>query len=365
MANLTGTQLTLRASPTAGVTGEHSPYYRRLFSAGYKGYVQGAVGGITLYGSIGTAMGAIIGVPLLAATAASSFPLLPLLLIPGLGMAFGLYGAHTFADIGKTAAVIAENAEINEKRRDLKDSYRALPDSPEYDDEAKAIIEILQKDDMPREPERLVHWRPALIGAALGITVALIIVATAPYFAPHLLGEVISFLGTGVGAHGAAAAATGVAAHGAAAAAGHSAVALGLSAGLIGLAGAAIGGLSGALIGLDREYIRRWMDGAEIVVHDKSKTEAQLQERVQDIERLGDARTKATLLASNSPERANASMKIQVAEAPRVSRAVDESHPHGTTQRETPIDPRQISALSEITHEGRVSAEQAMARPVL
>lgn len=343
MANLTSTQLTLRASPTAGVTGEHSPYYRRLFSAGYKGYVQGAVGGVTLYGSIGTAIGAVVALPLLAVTAATAAPLLPLLLVPGLGMVFGLYGAHTFADIGKTAAVIAENAEINEKRRDLKDSYRALPEGREYDDEAQAIIDILQKDEVAPAPDRLIHWRPAIIGAALGIAVALISIAIAPAFAPHIFGEVLGFLAAG----------------------GHGAVGLGLGSGLVALAGAAIGGLSGALIGLDREYIRRWMDGAEIVVHDKSKTEAQLQERVQDIERLGDARSRANTLTLQAAE-TNHPMKIHVADAPAPAPArTKEPHPTDAPKREAHIDPRQIAGLSEIKHEGRVSAEQALSRPVL
>ena len=40
----------LLSTPTAGVPGENSPYYRKLISAGYKGYLQGTVGGATLYG---------------------------------------------------------------------------------------------------------------------------------------------------------------------------------------------------------------------------------------------------------------------------------------------------------------------------
>ena len=57
---LTGAQLTLMTTPTGGASGEHSPYYRRLLSAGYKGFLQGTIGGALIYGLIGTALGCLI-----------------------------------------------------------------------------------------------------------------------------------------------------------------------------------------------------------------------------------------------------------------------------------------------------------------
>ncbi|MEJ0010100.1 MAG: hypothetical protein WDN72_06060 [Alphaproteobacteria bacterium] len=74
MADISGAELTLRTTPTAGVSGEHSPYYRRLLSSGYKGYLQGSLGGATFYGVIGLAIGAAIAVPLMLGVATPVHP---------------------------------------------------------------------------------------------------------------------------------------------------------------------------------------------------------------------------------------------------------------------------------------------------
>ncbi len=63
MSNIETTEMKLKTTPTGGVSGEHSPYYRRLLSAGYKGFLQGTIAGSGLYGLFGAAIGALIAIP--------------------------------------------------------------------------------------------------------------------------------------------------------------------------------------------------------------------------------------------------------------------------------------------------------------
>ncbi len=161
MVDLTTTQLKLRTTPTAGVASEQSPYYRRLLSAGYKGFLQGTVGGSTLYGAIGAAIGACAALPLAPFTGGLS-----LWLIPGVA-ALGVYkGASTFGNIGSLAAITAESAEMSEKRRYLLDRYYDLPDTPEFDDEAAQIRDLLAKQHESKPPQNMFHARAVFVGAA-------------------------------------------------------------------------------------------------------------------------------------------------------------------------------------------------------
>lgn len=317
MADLETTQAQLRSTPTAGVSGEHSPYYRRLFSAGYKGYVQGMIAGGTLYTAIGMAIGAVVGVPLAIATGG----LLPLILVPAIGSISGVYGAHTFSDIGKTAAIYADGAEVNEKRRYLFDRYQET----QSEEEAKEIKRQLEEDYKARIPEKGFHWRPAIIGAALGITVMLVSIAIAPYFAPEIFHSVLSFLGI---------------------AGSHSGAALAISGTLATAAAAAIGGLAGSVIGIDREYIRRWMDKAEVVVHDPGMLENQVAERERNIQRLSEAAARddnrrnpflATTLRTHEDSQ---KVNLDSSSDPLIA-----SYEALQAAREAPISPRVIAGL--------------------
>lgn len=252
---------------TSGGAGEHSPYYRRLLSAGYKGFLQGTIGGATFYGFLGAAIGTAVAVP-------AAFFIGPavLWLIPAISALGVMKGATTFGNIGSIAAITAESADLGEKRRLLIDLYSELPASREYDDEAARIKNILYKQqEQPRPPE-MFHWQAVFIGAALGAAICAGFILLAPAIATHAsifagifetlqLFEVVNGVAT---TH--------------------------LAAGVIPIAagiGTALGALAGATIGLDRWYVRRWLDVAQNVVHDSRKTQKEAAERDVEIELMG------------------------------------------------------------------------------
>lgn len=358
MADLTTTQLKLRTTPTAGVSSEQSPYYRRLLSAGYKGFLQGTVGGSTLYGTIGAGIGALVALPLTLVAGPAAFAL-----IPAMG-GLGLYkGASTFGNIGSFAAITAESAEMSEKRRYLLDRYYDLPDTPEFDAEANMIKDLLAKQHESKPPAHMFHLRPVLVGAALGLGVALLF-ATGPGAA--LAGGAAHFV---FGSHmlGAAISETALATMGAA---------------LVGTVGAALGALSGAMMGLDRFYVRSWLDKSAMAMHDTKSIEEQVRAHEQEIAALSaTAPTQQTLqntpvteIKEILPEKPvpatkdTASMKINVTEPTQAptQKDVAESHPNPATPRGVPISPRVIAGLDEvpstqaesIQHQGQLAQRQ-------
>ena len=237
MSDLEQIQHKLFTTPTAGVAGEHSAWARRLFSAGYKGHIQGAIGGASMYGAMGLLVGTVVGVPLAIATGGTG----ALLLIPimsGIGV---IHGAETFSHIGTTASIIAEDSEISERRRTLLDRYY---DTSTGDAEKAEIQKQLNKTTAPKKPEKPFHWKTVMVGAAIGGAIALgiTLLAITPAAAELLpwLGHVTEFLSE-------------AAAHGG----------LGLTTTAVAATATAIGAAAGSLIGIDREYVRRWMDGAE------------------------------------------------------------------------------------------------------
>lgn len=259
---LTGTQLKLRSTPTAGLDGEHSPYYRRLLSAGYKGFLQGTIGGSTLYGGLGLAVGALVAAPAFFLVGPAAFAMVPVM--GGLGI---MKGASTFGNIGSLAAISAESAEMSEKRRYLLDRYHELPDTPEHDAEANKIQEILGRQHIAEKPENMFHWKTVAIGAALGAAVAFGLL-TVPGF--HvLITPAIEAVGVAMGMSHAAAAASFL----------PSAIGVGI--------GTMLGAATGATIGLDRYYVRKWFDFSESVVHDPSTQERNMQARQREVESLG------------------------------------------------------------------------------
>lgn len=351
MADLTTTQLKLRTTPTAGVASEQSPYYRRLLSAGYKGFLQGTVGGSTLYGAIGAGIGAAVALPLIAFTPAG---LAALALIPAMG-GLGLYkGASTFGSIGSFAAITAESAEMSEKRRYLLDRYYDLPDTPEFDDEAAQIRNLLAKQHESTPPHQMFHWRTVAVGAALGVGVALLLMLT-PAGAAFAEAGAHFFFGHALGIKALAGVST--------------------------LVGASLGALTGGVIGLDRYYVRNWLDKSSNLLNDTRHIEEQIREREQEIEQLGASSpdiksASVTEIKQYLPaaQHDNSGMKLNIADTKQPQMAVDESHPHGTTRREMPVDPRTIAGLSDhptnvassIQHDRRLSMEQILRdHPVL
>ncbi len=288
----------IHTSPNGGVESEHSNYFRRMLSAGYKGHVQGMVGGATLYGSFGLIIGTIIGVPLGFATGG-----LGLWLIPVLGGIGAMEGAHTFADIGSHAAIAADSAETNEKRRLLLDHLRDATDPAEKAEITRQLAEQLESKPM----KKLFHWKTLLIGAVLGGALALGAMWLAPAVVPEALTGLALKLGfaSGVGE-----------------AFGFTATALSL--------GTAIGALAGGVIGIDREYVRRWLDTSDALVSSyETDNSAAIPER--EIQRLSDMTPATRLpardvaLSTNHPITANHADTPQktVAEIVNIGRAAE------------------------------------------
>lgn len=276
MANLEVTELKLKSTATGGVDASHSPYWRRLLSAGYKGFLQGSIGGAGLYGAFGLVIGGLVYVaalPLVPAAAAGA----AIALIPAAGLLGVVKGATTFGNIGSVAAINAESADLSEQRRYLLDRYYDLPPGPEGDREAAAIRqELLARQNDVQTPPSFFHWKTLIIGALLGALFALSGAALL-HFGIISEGAVSGLLGAKLG--------TAIA---------------GLSAATLTMIGTIAGVLAGASIGVDRYYIRKWFDHTEGVVHSSSHKDYGLMERHKQVERIKEAakedeKTKAQL----------------------------------------------------------------------
>lgn len=259
----------LRNSPLQGVEAYRSPFYRRLLSAGYKGYVQGSMGGATLIGLMGAALGGVFGSGLWFAGAATALGPTLLITVPAFAF-FGMhYGKDAFGNIGALAAISAEQAELSEKRRNLLDRYFETPSK----EEAKEIERQLREQPQEKKPEHWYHWRTGLLGAViiggLVLSAALFFPAALSGTLGHLgLESIVGGLSAGTGAATAAAGAS------------FSIAATALLTG--------IGVLAGAFIGIDRAYIRKWFDAQE-TLHDDRDSKRRRGEHNQEVERLQQA----------------------------------------------------------------------------
>lgn len=255
----------LKNSPLQGVEAYRSPFYRRLLSAGYKGYIQGSLGGATLFATLGALAGGLIilGGAALGVQIATTFLAVPIMAVGGV-----LYGKDAFGTIGAMAAISAEQAEMNEKRRSLLDRYYETPSK----EEAKAIEEMLQDQSEEKMPKKWFHWKAALLGAVVvGAAAALILyaptlIANIPADSSLSVLKVISKKLLGDMAIGSAMTAS-----------------TSFYAGAIG-----IGALVGSLVGIDRAYIRKWFDVQE-KFHDDTHASARKIEHQQNVERLQQA----------------------------------------------------------------------------
>ncbi len=267
MTDFETTEMKLRSTPTGGVSGEHSPYYRRLLSAGYKGFLQGTIGGAGFYGLLGAGVGLLLAIPTYV-----FFPQIGIMhalaFIPTIGAMGVVKGASTFGNIGTMAAISAESADLTEQRRYLLDRYYDLPDGPEGDKQAAIIKEELVRLQKSDQKKPLLHWKTVAIGALIGAALALVI-AYPPLL--EAFGEVLKETALG---HAVEPIAAAVESYGALAMAG---------------IGTTFGALIGATIGIDRHYVRQWFDGSEKVLHTESHTREELDERAQQLDRLRDA----------------------------------------------------------------------------
>lgn len=268
MSELETIEMKLRTTPTGGMAGEHSPYYRRLLSAGYKGFLQGTIGGAGLYGFFGVAIGALIALPVML------IPGVPiaaaLALIPAMGGVGVIKGSSTFGNIGSMAAINAESADLTEQRRYLLDRYYDLPDGPEGDKQAEIIKQELTRQTVPEKGRHLFHWKTVIICAAIGAALALaFVIPGSPLAAAEILGHT----------------ALGTALHSMELAVGGAAVFHSMAI----ACGAAVGALAGVTAGVDRSYVRRWFDGTERLLHDDSYAKKALIARAQQVERIKNA----------------------------------------------------------------------------
>ncbi|MES2984792.1 MAG: hypothetical protein V4735_06375 [Pseudomonadota bacterium] len=321
------TELKLKTTPTGGVQASNSPMYRTLVSQGYKGFLQGTIGGAALYGTLGLAVGGIVAAcafPFVGPLGASVFLLAPAM--GGLGI---LKGASTFGTIGSVAAINAAAADLSEQRRYLLDRYYDLPDGPAGEKEAAAIRQELEQQHTTTKPPHLIHWKTVAICGAIGAAVAV------AFLAPIGLGLVThagitellgSTLGTAI---------------------------VNASVPLLTAVCTGVGALAGATIGIDRYYIRKWFDHTEGVVHSNDHNHGALMERLQQIERLrtaarADERTKEQLL-----QRAEGDLPMEQAATtpkPRTIASLDQPE----------------NKISSMTYENRLAdIQKAMAIPAL
>ena len=355
MSSTETTELKLQSTPTGGVDASHSPYYRRLLSAGYKGYLQGTIGGASLYGALGLVIGGLIAAPLLiAGTFGAATSVAAIASAASLAAAFGaaglVKGASTFGTIGSTAAINAESADLSEQRRYLLDRYYDLPEGPEGDREAEAIKQELMREREGRDkPPPFFHWQTALIGASLAAAVVLGFM----YFA----GPVISVGAIEAAAHSLL----------------HITITHSTATALAGLAPPIItatatfgGALLGSTIGIDRYYIRKWFNHTEGVVHGSHHKETALIARSEQIARLRSA-AKADEKTKQQIHSTHAARAPQLAASEIAPSMPEASAPIASLSKadETPKPSTKIMA-SEATLQRRLAdIQQAMEVPAL
>lgn len=321
----------LRNSPLQGVEAYRSPFYRRLLSAGYKGYVQGSLGGATLFAVLGAVTGGAIAA-VGAAFAVGSVAFLAVPIMAGAGL---LYGKDAFGTIGAVAAISAEQAEMSEKRRSLLDRYFETPSR----EEAKQIESLLQGQSEEKMPKQWFHWKAGLLGAAVVGLAAVGGIGLAAALSAELLKDTVLYtiLAKGFG------------------------VAIG-SVQSFAIAGTA-GALAGSLIGIDRAYIRKWFDVQERF-HDETEVRSKRGEHQQDVERLQQAyRAEGYGLAARGTP-----ADINGREGPSSSR-VQPVPPHSVAQpvtggslETTPVaeeKPKATIQASDAVHQQRVSSLSA------
>lgn len=281
MHDLQTTKDKLLKTPSGDV---HAPLFRKLVSAGYKGHLGGVFGGGALYGLIASVIGLVIAVPLAFAPIAASGAMVggaAFLLVPIMGGLGVWHGVKTFAHIGTTAAILAEGGEIREKRGHLLDRYYDPSTSAE---ERKEIQKLLDEQLEPTMPDKMFHWKTALFGAAIIGGVALLASLGIMYLGEglelsHLLGKGAAQALTDMGL--------------AKAVTSGAATAFTLAAPAVAII-TAIGAAIGAFVGLDREYVRRWLDHSEGLLNDPKKQKEHLITKVQEVQRLTEAAEKSS-----------------------------------------------------------------------
>ena len=234
--------------------------------------------------------------------------------------------------MSKTAAIIAQSAESNEKRRYLLDRYHQTPN----DKEAAAIREILENQQKPRTPEKVFHWKTVMVGALIGVALT----AGFLWLGMPALGFELGHVAAGLAEYG-------------------------ISTGVAAAMTVALGGAAGAMIGLDREYVRRWLDKSEGIVNDPSRLERELAEREREVQTLSQATKREDTIRPMLRSQADAGAeKINLAEPAMLSATPPTQD---LAARETPVSPRIIAGLPDApaTTISDVTAKDRVVNPQL
>lgn len=197
---------------------DEGPYYHESWWESYKGGVKGTLGGLIIGAAIGAAAGAVIaGIAAVAAPAGIGLGTAGLI-VAGVST-FGMFeGAHKFANVGVvTGAVAAAHekaeerikefegakfAELQNEIRDLKSAITGNPakqEAPAAEKPAASAAAGEEQhyrtqhcdDHCPPEGRKVIFWRIAAVGAAVGATAGGLIGASelAEHSLSHILGE--------------------------------------------------------------------------------------------------------------------------------------------------------------------------------
>lgn len=314
----------LATTATGGADAEHSPYYRRLLSAGYKGFIQGSIGGGALYGGFGAVVGTAVGFTMLftSGLGLASFVAIPL--FAGLGI---MKGANAFGQIGSTAAIFAEGAEMRERRGALLDRLHVTESQKEADE----IIKTLHEEAQEKPLQKIFHLKTMIIGAVIGAAMLSLISLALPHV---LIGAIKTEAATGI--------------------ASKLLTAIVNNPFLTGVVSAVIGAVGGATIGIDRGYIRRWFDLSENIVYDQTESMERARQRQREAGRL------SRIAEGETPKKEDISgQTVTFKEAAPKESAILLHH-----QNEVP-PPKVKVHTANLEHAPLMKYEQAMRTPVV
>jgi hypothetical protein len=258
-------------------------------------------------------------------------------LFTGLGI---MKGASTFGQIGSTAAIFAEGAELRERRGALLDRLHITQSQQEADE----ILKTLNEEAKEKPPQKIFHWKSMIVGALIGAAVLSLVAYVMPALLLGMFGKglEVGMLSNGLG--GGAAAKSFLA---------------GLTANLIPIS-AVVGAVSGATIGVDRHYIRRWFDLSENIVYDSSASRQRSQERQQEAARL------SRIAESGELQKAADASPIAITPAPAPAPALPTSIPASTARGSgEESQPKVKVHTTGLERTMLASYEQAMRAPVM
>lgn len=249
-------------------------------------------------------------------------------LFTGLGI---MKGASTFGQIGSTAAIFAEGAELRERRGALLDRLHITQSQQEADE----ILKTLNEEAKEKPPQKIFHWKSMIVGALIGAA----ILSLVAYVMPNLI---VGMLGKGA-LEGAA---------------GTFLTKLTSNPWLLTPVSAVVGAVGGATIGVDRHYIRRWFDLSENIVYDSSESRRRSQERQQEAARL------SRIAESGEHQKAADASPIAITPAspPAPPASIPASTARGSGEESQPKVKVHTTGLERTT---LASYEQAMRAPVM